>query len=110
LNIAGGGWIGLSEDLGALLATIWKVNSYGDRFLGMLTIKTMLTRLGKTDIGEQIKQAQAAAKAEREKNKRNRIREQARELATKLQCFRDEFPDLVTSNDIDIIAALEREN
>ena len=46
-----------------------------------MTIPGMLKRLGKSDIGKQVKAAQAEADARAAKNKRNYVRSEARRLA-----------------------------
>jgi len=79
----------LSEELGKAVDGIWtkKVTSTWSstpQRVGVMTLNGILKRLGKTDIGKQVKKIQAEAKAKAEKASRNRVRKEARRLATEL--------------------------
>ena len=75
----------LSDELGAAIDGIWtkKRSTYGSGMIRVasMTIPGMLKRLGKSDIGKQVKAAQAEADARAAKNKRNYVRSEARRLA-----------------------------
>ena len=86
----------LSEELGAAVDGIWTKRvtstwSSTPQRVGVMTLSGILKRLGKTDIGKQVKKIQAEAKAKAEKASRNRVRKEARLRATELL-------DLITRN------------
>jgi hypothetical protein len=80
-------YLHLSQDLGEKVNGIWKVTNSrwrGSHRTGMLTIVSILKRLGLTDIGDQVKTAQAQVEAENAKNTRNYHRKAVIELALKM--------------------------
>lgn len=74
----------LSAELGNQLSKIWKQDTRhawrGD-FSGYKTLQGILKALGRTDIAQLVKSAQAAAEAQKQKNSRNYVR---REINAKL--------------------------
>lgn len=77
------GNIRVSNELALQLDGIWKkVTKYGSlERTGWLTLEGMLKRLGKSDIGNQVKAAKKTAEEEAAKNKRNYNRREVNRLA-----------------------------
>ena len=102
--------INLSMELGLQLKAIWTVrhNTYSETYVP-LTIPGMLKRLGSTDIGAQVKDAQAQAKETSERNSRNYARHQARKLAQEILDLQTKNPDVVFPTQLTEIVAMEDE-
>ena len=103
----------LSEELGAAVDGIWtkrsaRYGSYMDR-VGVMTLSGILKRLGKTDIGKQVKKLQAEAKANAEKASRNRVRKEARLRATELLDLIARNPEIELPIHLSEIATVEDE-
>lgn len=92
-------YIYLSVELGEMLDKIWtrkppyRGASYENR-TSSLTIPGMLKRLGRTDIAQQVKEAEQKAKLEQEKRHRNNKREEIRKAAKNLLDLLTANPDL----------------
>lgn len=77
----------LDPELGQQIEAVWtKKEKYGSlRMVGKLTLAGICKRLGRTDIGEQVKAAKTAAEARDALNARNYNRKQVAEAVTKLE-------------------------
>ena len=104
----------LSDELGAAIDGIWtkKKTTYGLGLarVGSMTIPGMLKRLGKSDIGKQVKAAQAEADARAAKNKRNSARREAVRLAGQLIDLMERNPDVLATKDVYELARLRVED
>jgi len=104
----------LSDELGAAIDGIWtkKRSTYGSGMIRVasMTIPGMLKRLGKTDIGKQVKAAQAEADARLAKNKRNSARREAVRLAEQLIDLMERNPDVLATKDVYELARLRVED
>jgi len=102
--------IKLSSELGSQLKAIWTVRKsrWSETFVP-ITIPGLLKRLGKTDIGAQVKAAEKKAKETSERNSRNYVRRQARELAQKLLDLQAKHPEMVFPAQLTEIAVMEDE-
>jgi len=103
-------YIRLSTELGMQLKGVWTVrkNTYSDSFVP-ITIPGLLKRLGKTEIGAQVKAAEKKAKETSERNSRNYVRRQARELAQKLLDLQAKHPEMVFPAQLTEIVTMEDE-
>ena len=95
LSTAGTGYrsgrtIEVAPELGVELVKVWK---HGPRYQGShdlepkgyVTLAGICKRLGRSDISDQIKQAEDNAKAEQEKNSRNYVRREINDLLKKIE-------------------------
>lgn len=83
----------LSEELGALVAGIWKRahSKYNYSYAGLLSLKTICERLGKTEIGAELKAKVVAETARQEANARNSKR---RDMLKAIAALRREYAEL----------------
>ena len=92
--------IDLSTELGEALDGIWaKTEAYPgesnpSRRVKPLGIPTMLKRLGAKGVDAKIKAAQAEAIVDRDRNRRNYVRHEARDLASKLAKLVADHPEI----------------
>lgn len=106
--------IDFAHDLGKQVEAIWthKPAYAGSSWLhpvGTMTVTGILKRLGKTDIGDQVRASQKAAELESAKNSRNYQRREARSLATKLVELMSDHPEITWPTQLSEIANLAEE-
>lgn len=88
-------YIYLSTELGEQLDKVWTKTktSYGENY-AHITLPGILKRLGKSDVGAQVKAAKDAAEARRAKGQRNYTRSRARKLAAELLQLMADHPEI----------------
>ena len=103
-------YIQFSSELGSQLKAIWTVRKtrWSETFVP-ITIPGLLKRLGKTEIGKQVRAAEKKAKETRERNSRNYARRQARKLAQELLDLQAKHPEVVFPAQLTEIAVMEDE-
>lgn len=98
-------YIYLSVELGKLLDRVWtKREPYrGASYTvnsGSLSVPGMLKRLGKTDIGKRVKEAEKLAEETRQRNARNYARKQIREHAQAIITLMEKNPSIIVPSNL----------